>query len=57
MNNRRLPMPEELITAIYKKVLSFITTEEQEKLKSKKGKIVCIDGLWYFLDMGGGNNE
>jgi hypothetical protein len=50
-------MPDRTIKAIENKVLAYLTPEEVQKLKDKQGKIVCLDGLWYFLDMGGGKNE
>ena len=51
MKNRRLQIPDRTIKAIENKVLAYLTPEEVQKLKDKQGKIVCLDGLWYFLDM------
>lgn len=60
--NRRIQLPDKMTDSINSKVISYITDEEKAKYKKKQGKIVYIDGFWYFLDMdmkkeGNGNGK
>lgn len=49
--NRKIPVPEKTAKEIDNKVYRHLSSVEKRKLEEHKGKIVCLDGMWYFLDM------
>ena len=49
--NRKIPVPEKTAKEIDNKVYRHLSSAEKRKLEEHKGKVVYIDGMWYFLDM------
>jgi uncharacterized protein YchJ len=49
--NRRIQIPDKLTDGINRKVMQYITDEEQKKYTQHQGKVVYLDGFWYFIDM------
>ena len=49
--NRKIPVPEKTAKEIDNKVYRHLSSVEKRKLEEHKGKVVYIDGMWYFLDM------
>lgn len=51
MPNRQIYLPKTTNDRVQRSVLTQLSTEERAKVLNKRGKVVCIDGEWYFLDM------
>ena len=51
MPNRQIYLPKTTNDRVQRSVLTQLSTEERAKVLNKQGKVVCIDGEWYFLDM------
>lgn len=46
--NRKIPVPEKTAKEIDNKVHRHLSSVEKRKLEEHKGKVVYIDGMWYF---------
>jgi hypothetical protein len=49
--NRRIQLPDKLTDGINRKVMQYITDEEKVKFAQHQGKVIYLDGYWYFIDM------
>lgn len=49
--NIQIDVPDKVNQDIYKQVMKRLPTDILENIVQKKGKIIYIDGYWWYIDM------
>ena len=51
MGNIQIDVPDKVKQSIYKEVMKRLPPDVLENIIQKRGKVVYIDGNWWYLDM------
>lgn len=49
--NIQIDVPDKVKQDIYKQVMQRLPEDMLQKIIQKKGKIIYIDGIWWYIDM------
>ena len=55
--NARITPTRNLDEAVKQMIRTVLTPDQRRKLSIRKAKLIMIDGEWWFIDLGGGNDR